>query len=97
MQPGPSQADMDAAFVAILHNEKFSRTTVLRSLLRYLWEYRDESISAYAVGTEALQRKPDFDPRTDATVRVNVARLRTKLREFYAAEGQVAHSGFRFR
>jgi hypothetical protein len=79
---------MEAAFASILGSEKFSRAVVLRNLLRYLWEHRDQAVSEYAVGAEALQRKPDFDPKTDATVRVNVARLRAKLREFYASDGQ---------
>jgi hypothetical protein len=80
--------EMEAAFAAIVGSEKFGRAVVLRVLLQYLWEHRDQPVSEYAVGTEALQRKPDFDPKTDATVRVNVARLRTKLREFYASDGQ---------
>ena len=33
-------------------------------------------------------RGPQFDPRTDSSVRVNVARLRSKLIEYYATEGK---------
>jgi hypothetical protein len=84
----PSPAELEEAFAAILANEKFSRAVVLRNLLRYLWEHHGQPVSEYAVGTEALQRKANFDPKTDATVRVNVARLRGKLAEFYAADGQ---------
>jgi hypothetical protein len=84
----PAPGEMDQAFAAILANETFSRAVVLRNLLRYLWDHRDQPVSEYAVGTEALQRKPDFEPKTDATVRVNVARLRGKLAEFYARDGR---------
>jgi len=59
----------------------------MRTLLLYLWEHQGESISEYAIATEALGRTPDFDPKLDSTVRVQVARLRTKLKEFYEADG----------
>jgi hypothetical protein len=59
----------------------------MRTLLVYLWEHRGESISEYAIATEALGRSPDFDPKLDSTVRVQVARLRTKLKEFYETGG----------
>jgi hypothetical protein len=59
----------------------------MRALLLYLWEHQGEPISEYAIATEALGRSPDFDPKLDSTVRVQVARLRTKLKEFYEADG----------
>ena len=45
------------------------------------------SISEYAVATEALGRSPSFDARTDATVRVQISRLRQRLNQFYEKEG----------
>jgi hypothetical protein len=60
----------------------------LRRLLVYLWEHREEEVSEYAIATEALGRRANFDPREDATVRVLVSRLRLRLRDFYeSAEG----------
>lgn len=59
----------------------------MRALLQYLWEHQGQSISEYAIATEALGRAPDFDPKLDSTVRVQVARLRTKLKEFYETAG----------
>src|SRR5262249_41574323 len=53
----------------------------------YLWEHQGEPISEYAIATEALGRNGDFDPKVDSTVRVQVARLRTKLKEFYETAG----------
>src|SRR6202030_3741633 len=41
----------------------------------------------YAIAVDALGRSPDFDPKTDSTVRVQVARLRAKLKEFSEAAG----------
>ena len=34
-----------------------------------------------------FRRKPDFDPKTDPIVRVQVYRLRQKLKEYYELEG----------
>lgn len=59
----------------------------MRALLMYLWEHQGESISEYAIATEALGRSADFDPKLDSVVRVQVARLRTKLKEFYDGAG----------
>jgi hypothetical protein len=60
----------------------------MRKLLLYLWQKRGDSVSEYAIATDALGRSADFDSRTDASVRVQVARLRAKLVEFYAREGK---------
>src|SRR5262245_61060345 len=59
----------------------------MRALLVYLWEHQGESVSEYAIATEALGRPADFDPKLDSTVRVQIARLRTKLKEFYETAG----------
>jgi DNA-binding response OmpR family regulator len=59
----------------------------MRSLLLYLWKHQGEPISEYAIAVDALGRSPDFDPKADSTVRVQVARLRTKLKDFYAECG----------
>jgi hypothetical protein len=60
----------------------------MRTLLIYLWQHQGESISEYGIATEALGRAADFDPKLDSTVRVQVARLRSKLKEFYEAAGE---------
>ena len=59
----------------------------MRALLLYLWEHQGEPISEYAIATEALGRSADFEPKVDSTVRVQVARLRAKLKEFYEWAG----------
>src|ERR1700730_14576851 len=60
---------------------------MMRSLLLYLWKHRIEPISEYAIAVEALGRRPNFDPKEDATVRVQLARLRARLKEFYEERG----------
>lgn len=71
----------------ILASHTFAQTAALRALLVYLWEHRDESISEYAVAVEALGRSASFDPKLDATVRVQVSRLRQRLEKYYEQEG----------
>lgn len=61
---------------------------MLRELLRYLHTNRGKSdLSEYAIGVDALGRRPEFDPKTDATVRVQIARLRQRLKDYYDNEG----------
>lgn len=71
----------------ILSSHAFERTYSLNSLLSYLWEHRGQQISEYAIATEALGRLPNFDSKADATVRVQIGRLRKLLDKFYATEG----------
>jgi hypothetical protein len=71
----------------MLVSHAFERTPVLKGLLVYLWVHRGEEFSEYAIATGALGRRPDFDPKADATVRVEISRLRQRLKEFYETEG----------
>jgi len=45
------------------------------------------AIKEYQIATEVFGRPTDFDPKLDATVRVQTSRLRAKLVEYYALEG----------
>jgi TolB-like protein len=47
-----------------------------------------ERLKEYVIGVEVFDRDADYDPRVDAIVRVEAARLRTKLAEYYAGEGR---------
>ncbi|HWD98169.1 MAG TPA: hypothetical protein VG345_04010, partial [Bryobacteraceae bacterium] len=59
----------------------------MRTLLIYLWEQRGKTPSEYAIAVDGLGRPPSFDPRTDSTARVQIARLRAKLKAFYESAG----------
>ena len=74
----------------VLRSRAFEKTPALRALLVFLWQHREEPISEYAIATEALGRRPVFDARTDATVRVQISRLRQRLERFYDLEGRHA-------
>src|SRR5437879_10327453 len=64
----------------------------LCKLLRYLAEHSLDhpgvALKEYQIATEVLGRAPGFDPQLDSAVRVQAGRLRIKLAEYYAQEGQ---------
>jgi adenylate cyclase len=65
---------------------------MLSRLLQYLVERtvggQTDGLKEYCVGVEVFERGSSFDPRTDTIVRVQVRRLRSKLREYYQNEGR---------
>src|SRR3954451_386023 len=88
----PAQGDL------LLHQvEKLASSSVLKSseslcrLLRYLAEqssvHSTTPIKEYQIATEVFGRRAGFDPKLDATVRVQAGRLRLKIAEYYAHEG----------
>jgi hypothetical protein len=71
------------AIEILLKSRSFDRATASRQLLAYLWTHQKEELSEYTLAVEALGRRPDFDPKIDATVRVQISRLRQRLHDFY--------------
>lgn len=45
-----------------------------------------EGLKEYTIGVEALGKPADYDPRLDPSVRVEIGRLRTRLKQHYAEE-----------
>jgi hypothetical protein len=76
----------------VLHSECFKRATTLRGLLEYLWKNRGKDISEYAIAVDALGRNPDFESKIDASVRVQISRLRQFLTKYYESEGRLSAS-----
>jgi hypothetical protein len=76
----------------VLSSAIFHSSESLQRLLAYLVEHSARNaphpVKEYQLATDVFGRGPDFDPRTDSSVRVNVARLRSKLIEYYATEGK---------
>lgn len=56
-------------------------------LCRKLFEGESAGLKEYTVATEALGKGASFDPKDDSIVRVEMHRLRKRLREFYAGKG----------
>ncbi len=67
-------------------SQTLKKSPAMRALLQFLWLHRGEDLSEYSLGVDGLGRRSDFDPKTDATVRVQISRLRGKLKEFYDSE-----------
>jgi hypothetical protein len=69
----------------------FQGSDTLRRLLLYLGEAsldgRAEHLKEYTVGVEALGRSEDYDPRTDSSARMQAARLRRKIEDYYRSVG----------
>jgi TolB-like protein len=47
-----------------------------------------ERLKEYVIGVEVFDRDAGYDPRLDSIVRVEAARLRSKLAEYYAGDGR---------
>lgn len=75
----------------ILHSASFRNASMLQHLLQYLaakaYDSDSETLKEYTIGVEAFSRPQDFDPKTDTIVRVQIHRLRQKLKEYYDSDG----------
>jgi len=86
-----SMEDEKAELEAVLASSLFVRTPSLANLLSYLcqryFQGESDQLKEYTIGVEAFGRAPDFDKKEDSIVRVEIRRLREKLRQFYETEG----------
>lgn len=75
----------------LLSSQTFMRSQRLAKLLEYISEKhfrgQDDEVCEYSIATEVLGRHADFDPAEDAIARVEIHRLRKKLRDYYATDG----------
>jgi hypothetical protein len=86
-----SPAEFLAQVERVANSPLFHGSEALPKLLRYLAKYSllepIGHLKEYQIATEVLGRAPDFDPQSDACVRVQVGRLRGKLAEYYETVG----------
>jgi TolB-like protein len=77
----------------IVESRIFKKSERMRRFLRYIVEMtltgKQNEIGEYSLGLEVYDRTDEFDPRLSSIVRVDAARLRSKLREYYETEGKV--------
>jgi Malectin domain len=87
-----STAAEQAAVERVVRSKTFARTPRLAALLEYLCQRSlgalGGSIKEYDIATDVFHRPPEFDQTTDAIVRVEMHRLRKKLKEYYVSEGE---------
>ena len=85
------KAERHAQIEKLLVSRSLHGSDSLCKLLRYLANHssRNPGIAPkeYQIATEVFGRRENFDPHLDSLVRVQAARLRTKLAEYYASEG----------
>jgi len=65
----------------------FARSPKLTRLLQYLVEADREGLKEVVIAGEVYGKGHDYDPAVDSLVRVEVARLRSKLKAHYEGEG----------
>ncbi len=76
----------------ILQSGTFRNSPTSRRLLKYLADHTQagdaEQLKEYSIGVDAFGKSPDYDPRQDSTVRIQIGRLRQKLTDYYLEEGK---------
>jgi hypothetical protein len=76
----------------ICASHSFRNRDSFRKLLTYLCDRTldgsAETLKEYTVGIELFGKPESYDPREDATVRVQISKLRQKLEEYYLGEGR---------
>ncbi|MGE0500161.1 MAG: tetratricopeptide repeat protein [Rhizobiaceae bacterium] len=75
----------------VLESDTFARSERARKLLKYLVEQEQdgegERLKGTSVAIDVFGRDAEFDPSTDAVVRVQAGRLRDLLAQYYKTEG----------
>ena len=90
-----SESDQKAIrqqLVRILNSGPFHQSQRRQRFLEYLVNEtlagRGERLKGYNIALEVFDRPETFDPTIDPLVRIEAARLREKLREYYGTDGQ---------
>lgn len=83
--------EIKRALDRILASETFARSDRGRKLLAYLVEREQagegERLKGFSIAMDVFGKDSDFDPSTDAVVRVQAGRLRELLGQYYLTEG----------
>jgi hypothetical protein len=86
-----SRDEEQAELQAVLASEALVKSPNLARLLTYLcgkyFDGRACDLKEYNIGVEALGRPTDFDPASSSIVRVELHRLREKLKRHYETQG----------
>jgi hypothetical protein len=89
--PGSDREEYLAQVEKLVKSQTLHTSEALCKILQYLATHNLDRpgipIKEYQIATEVLGRPPDFDPHSDATIRVQAGRLRSKLTEYYGSEG----------
>ncbi|MBV9629793.1 MAG: adenylate cyclase, partial [Xanthobacteraceae bacterium] len=87
----PSQHEVRAALERVITSPVFRSSPQLAAFLKFIVDSaltgHTEDIKGYTIAVKALGRGEDFNPKTDAIVRVEAGRLRRALATYYAEAG----------
>ena len=91
-QVGPGEARRQIEVICA--SQAFRNRDSFRRLLTYLADRTldgsADALKEYTLGLELFGKPDSYDPREDATVRVQISKLRQKLEEYYLSEGKDA-------
>lgn len=83
--------DVQSQVERILASALFTQSARLSAFLRFVIDAAKSgnlnSLKEYSIGVEVFERGTEFDPRVDNIVRIQAAKLRSRLVEYYAGEG----------
>ena len=88
----PTADDVRHQLDRLLASSGFANAGRMSRFLKFVVEKtlagESERLKEYVIGIEVFDRDASYDPRLDSIVRVEAARLRSKLAEYYAGEGR---------
>ena len=86
------EAPIPRQLARILQSRVFVQSERLSRFLRFIVEHTlsgsQSCLKEYVIGSEVYDRKPPYNPSQDSIVRTEARRLRSKLKEYYEAEGK---------
>ncbi|HZW81511.1 MAG TPA: hypothetical protein VFF50_13635 [Candidatus Deferrimicrobiaceae bacterium] len=74
---------LDQALSSPLFRNAERQSRFLRFVVDAALQFPEAAIKEFEIGVAVYDRRTDYDPRTDPIVRVEAARLRARLREYY--------------
>ena len=84
-------SDVRVCLASIVQSATMEEHETLRRLISFMVERAlatpDSPLREYEIGVKIMRLGGDWDPRTDATVRLEVSHLRNRLAEYYHREG----------
>ena len=87
----PSAEDVRRQLGRLLASDGFANADRMSRFLRYVVERtlagESDRLKEYAIGVDVFDRNEAYDPRIDSIVRVEAARLRSKVDEYYSRTG----------
>lgn len=85
------RGDVEAALDRIVRSREFLKNRNSAQFLKFVvaetLEGRGHRLKAYSIATMALDRDVDFDPQSNSIVRVQAARVRQLLQNYYSGPG----------